>query len=131
LSRGPPWRAGTGRSSFHARRLTDPIGDPSAKLVFLDQSGGDGSDHAVRFLGSPAARVQRRPLRSANSRIREKAARLLPSGSGWFFTRCQPRTATFVPKSTLAVDEAEVLVLAVARGELEVADAASIEKHLR
>ncbi|MGI8596754.1 MAG: type II toxin-antitoxin system death-on-curing family toxin [Thermoleophilaceae bacterium] len=31
----------------------------------------------------------------------------------------------------LAVDEAEVLVLAVARGELEVADAASIEKHLR
>ena len=49
--------------------------------------------------GSPGAGVQVRPLRSTNSTVARNAQRLLPSGSGWFLTRCQQSTAALVAKS--------------------------------
>ena len=42
--------------------------------------------------GSPGARSHVRRLRSTNSTVARNPQRLLPSGSGWFLTRCQHRT---------------------------------------
>ena len=45
---------------------------------------------------SPGGATHSNPLRSTNSTMVRKAARLFPSGNGWFLTRCHPKTATFV-----------------------------------
>ena len=76
------------RCAIHARNRASPISPPATRRITRSVSSG-----------SPGAAIQVRPLRSTNSIVARYAQRLLPSGSGWFLTRCQQRTAAFAVKS--------------------------------
>jgi hypothetical protein len=72
------------RAAIHSRKsasLTAPLATP--RITWSVSSG------------SPEAGIQVRPLRSTNSTVARNAHRLLPSGSGWFLTRCQHKDGRF------------------------------------
>ncbi|HMA47625.1 MAG TPA: Fic family protein [Frankiaceae bacterium] len=93
-----------------------------ASAAWRPQSTGFGEDAYPTFADKAAALLhslaRNHSLMDGNKRLAWAATRV--------FCLLNGRDLDF------AVDEAEALVLAVARGELEVADiAASIDKHLR
>jgi hypothetical protein len=80
----------------------NPCPDPFSERFFLEVARGDGFDRLDSFGNSTVVarwRFPKKPLRSMNSTVERKAARLFPSGSGWFFARRQHSTAAFVAKS--------------------------------
>lgn len=56
---------------------------------FAHLAARDSADDLVGLVRVARCRNQVRPLRSTNSTVTRNAQRLLPSGSGWFFIRCQ------------------------------------------
>ena len=88
LATRPAWRSHPQRWAIQSRNAASLISPLAMPRITWSVSSG-----------SPGAGIQVRPLRSTNSTVARKAQRLLPSGSGWFLTRCQQSTAAFVAKS--------------------------------
>ena len=80
------------------RRRLEPVAQPRRHLRMVPLAGGDGPrPRAASSMSGWARQVQ--PLISRNTRIVTQAARLLPSGRGWFFARWTISTAALSMRS--------------------------------
>ena len=98
-------RSGPDPGSVSASATT--VGDPIGKSLSLRSPLATARMTRSVSSGSSGAETHVRRLRSTNSTLARNAQLLLPSGSGWFLTRCQHRTAAFVAKSGVGLHVAE------------------------